>query len=620
MPLVTEFLNGGVVTVRDPSLLQPGELQQADECMYRLNDPAIYRAPGRTSYGLTAGGADAVKALAHLTSDTQLPDQLVAWVGTVVYHSDFTAITGTFAPVTSVGQISCTYGTGGANAVAVSDSPFTYMPIGARVWGDGIVAGTTIKAVVSGTTVTLSDTPTVNHGNPSGSAATLTFDTGIVPTFQDNGPEIADFVQWEGNYYMLPGKDRPVRMYWRSGVSVPGGSYGTNIFTMRPMGMLEVITWGDGTVTGPSRAIGAAWSSILGNHYFWFLLTEIINPGTTDELESAYIANKGRPRIVQILDYTNNYVHVIFPTLQNDGSPGRNRATHWGIYMSDAQSDPSTVPSLATFKRLMTVPTENTTADIKFTNVTDGPKVPTTAAARPSGLPQFNNPGAFTGATVGVASSDSGSNQQGEEVLGSFGFTDHTATGVAITGIEVDIFCAADSSGTNHDNADFFVILKTTGGKQSAPYHGSIGTKPGVVSLGGQFDTWASPIILADMIDGSFQVIIQKAGTNGNQRLTVGNKGVTVKLFYSGGASSDGSIVFDGPSFRVVTYRSQVGTTVNDPANFGPPNCNTGDIYQGQVVLNDLSNEAQIRFSLPDFLNIFLSPTFLSLNPKRKIE
>src|SRR5688572_19730938 len=100
MTSVTEFFNGGLVTARHPALLNPGELQRTDDCVYREKSTAIHRAPGRTVYNSTPLSAG-TKGLAYLSFD-QNTDQLIAWPagnGTTsyLYKSAFTGITGSFA-------------------------------------------------------------------------------------------------------------------------------------------------------------------------------------------------------------------------------------------------------------------------------------------------------------------------------------------------------------------------------------------------------------------------------------------------------------------------------------------------------------------------------------------
>ena len=53
MPVKTIDMSGGLVDSKDPSLLAEGELSRADDIVYRPNDPAIHKAPGRKNFNPT---------------------------------------------------------------------------------------------------------------------------------------------------------------------------------------------------------------------------------------------------------------------------------------------------------------------------------------------------------------------------------------------------------------------------------------------------------------------------------------------------------------------------------------------------------------------------------------
>jgi len=84
-------------------------------------------------------------------------------------------------------------------------------------------------------------------------------------------------------------------------------------------------------------------------------------------------------------------------------------------------------------------------------------------------------------------------------------------------------------------------------------------------------------------------------------------------VFFSGG-----TINLDGPPYRVVTYRSQVGTTINDPANLPPPTFSTGDFFQGSYVVNDILIGGLIRWSLPGKPEAFPQPYFMKMLTRKR--
>src|SRR5437773_2631227 len=82
-PLVLEPFSGGLVTASDPRLLEAGELQQCDDCMYRPNDPSLFRALGRSK--LTASSIGAISGLKYCAFDAPDQDLLIAQAASKYY-------------------------------------------------------------------------------------------------------------------------------------------------------------------------------------------------------------------------------------------------------------------------------------------------------------------------------------------------------------------------------------------------------------------------------------------------------------------------------------------------------------------------------------------------------
>src|SRR5258708_9014344 len=80
MAQLLEKLDQGVVNATDPSLMDPGELVQADDCIYRPNDGALYRAPGRSKFN-TAALANPIVGIKYCAFDSPDPDVLIAHSG-----------------------------------------------------------------------------------------------------------------------------------------------------------------------------------------------------------------------------------------------------------------------------------------------------------------------------------------------------------------------------------------------------------------------------------------------------------------------------------------------------------------------------------------------------------
>jgi hypothetical protein len=625
---ISEFFNGGLVTSRHAALLNPGELQRADNCVYRDKNPSIQRAPARTAYNATPLSAG-VRGLAQLTFD-QNTDQLIAWptgngTSSYLYKSDFTGLTGAFTIITGPGTIiNCTTH---SNTIVdgVAADAFLNMIIGTKVTGPGIPVGTYVQSVDSGTQIKLSQAATAS------ATVTLVFDAGIPFVMSDTGNEILDIVQWQSTYFILPKVGPVTRMFWKA---FSGASTDENLIT-RPAGLFPVVQFDATNISIQTGTSGQCWSSVLGSGYYWFLITEIlstddpklpsIESGYTIGIEKGESTKNARPQVVNIADYLVNFVRITFPTIVNDGTQGKNRATHWGIYMSfissgkAAYQDPTNAPSLATFKRIMKVAIELATVDIRFNNVPRGPNLAGGTAAGPdAGLAQFTTPANMLNRGVGVSYGQSGPLTGGtaqEQALTTFGFTNSAPfNGYAVTGVEVTIVSSAGSIFGNQ--AGYYIWLDSGAGVNSSNRQFGVSDRTTMYAKtwGGQFETWG--IVWTPTTIANLRVILLKSYSASNQLLQVDY--IEVKVYYVGGASDSGSIDLDGPPYQVVTYRSQIGTTINDPANYIIPTASTGDVFQGSLVLNDVTSPSLIRYSLPNAPESFPKPYFIKFDSKNK--
>ena len=100
-------IDRGLVTARDPALLEEGELSLANDCYYLPDDPALQRAWGRTRYlnsnAQIAGGAGKVLGLAYCPFDNvrvASDDFIVAHFNGKYYVSVWTARTGSLSGTT----------------------------------------------------------------------------------------------------------------------------------------------------------------------------------------------------------------------------------------------------------------------------------------------------------------------------------------------------------------------------------------------------------------------------------------------------------------------------------------------------------------------------------------
>lgn len=636
---ITEFFNGGLVTRRHPALLKAGELQLATDCVYRDSDPAIWRAPGRTVYNSTALGSTPIKGLAHITFDGSRTDHLLAYVGTAIYFSPFTGTTGSFSELGGPGQVAGTVSVT-VTFVATSGYPFLSSIVGARVIGTGINVGTIVHAVSGqdGTTGHY-NTITLSIATTNGSK-TLTFDLGLVQTLENTGEEILDIAQWQSCYFAWFNHGAPRRVAWRS----KGGDATTGVLddllSMRPVGL-------DPVRVAPTVEMveGATyrWNPVLGVGYYWFLITEIYAPGgdvkaaekdanlSSEIIESAYLAPDptasdpssgiGRPIAVAIDDVSDQGVKITLPAVTNNGINGR-LATNWGVYMYGPTLDGTTTPSYAQLRRIRAEAITQYTAGAilyvteKVITADNFQQAFAVTHTSDNGQSEFESADFMLGAPdKQVAWAKSGSNTDSPGVqeavckLAGWGFStsgDYATAG--IVGIEVQVTGSADKSGNASDAAGYYMEIKTPAGKKT-PTQFNVFKSYGTITHGGPLDTLGVAWVVGDLT--TITVTIGKTGTAARQRLAI--DAVKLKVYFSGG-----TINLNGPAYRVVTYRDQIGLTVNDPANLPPPDCSTGDVWMGSLVLNDLSYDSVIRYSLPGRPEAFPKPYFLSFETKKK--
>jgi hypothetical protein len=712
---LSELFNGGLVTARHPSLLQAGELQRADDTVYREKDPAIWRAPGRTKVNTAAlgsvwaGAAAGVKGLAHMSFQRTYKDQLVAYTGNVFSRANLTATTAptldpidlslsvttvntnpqitvvttqllvgwpvigtnlpvgarivsiddpthatlsvaptssttlnyTFNPMLELGGPGNVAGTVTTNVfVATTGFPFLADIIGSTVYPPSVagvpITGAIVTAVSgqSGTTGHYS-TVTLTAGLVANGAKTIFFPQGVVQTYSDNGDEILDIAQYGGYYFVWTGRDTMRRVEWRPRKTQSATSY-DDVLSVRPAGLNPVViapTCTQITALPAPDTTAPAWPPTLSTGYFWFLVTEIFDPDNTadgtdgpTEIESAYYGKvgsnniAGEPVPVNIPALTGFGVQITFPIQVNTGADGR-FSTHWGVYMLGPTNDPKSIPSLVGFRRVAKV--RITAADGTQTlALSDSRSIQTgfsNLTTSISGFADFTNPNIMSSGAAGYSSgnnSDAFSGVGGTPIgdfLGNFGFvTGAPWSNRKIYGIRLTVRGAADDFGASGKQAGYLYAL-TAGTSKTTDEALGVFTRTSLDAQahGGEMDTWGVAWTAADLANGTFKVILKKSPTGSVQHLRV--TGVKVEVFFS-----SGSLNLDGKPFRVVTYRDQIGDSVSEPAAGPPPNCNTGDLYQGSLVVNDLGDETAIRFSLPGDPESFPKPYVMRFNTTKR--
>lgn len=596
MPVQQELLNGGLVTARDASLLNEGELTQADDCILRPRTPAVWKAGGRTRFGLQPSGASgAVLGLRHLAFDYR-DDLLLAQVGAKLYTAPYTGtgLTGAWSPQIGVYAsgtdedyldivqysgafyilnannnpyrlgytvpksivLACTIAVNGTTVTSSGAAPFLGIVVGQAVSGGTVPAGAVVTAVTSSTSIEITTSPA--------QSTTLTFAASAFPT-------------------------------------------------TRPAGLSPVATW----VTGSVAVVAGSWPTFAGAGagVYWFLYTEMVMPGLIDDENSGFVESGfiGTSQAVTIATPLTQGVTVTRGNVVNTAAYSRANATHWQVYMSGPTTDATTTPSLATFQRVST-PIVIAQTSVTLTNTLDYQiGIPTandilgtgTAVAfAPQGVAFTNPSGAYTMGTGGIATSVAGS--QSNIVLSGFGLG--TGSGRAVVGMQMQILAYA----TPFTAIAYAQVATLSALKFGITYSMDVNTTTYFRSLqyGDAANTMSpSPTAWLEADAPNLCVIISIPAAV--QTLVLDE--VRLLIFYT-----TTQINKNGVFFRVVTATSQAGVSIAATANLPPPIATTGDIYDGQLVLNNLARPAVIQYSLPDKPEYFPALYYINFESKYK--
>jgi len=405
--VIKEPLNGGINQVKHPLLLRAGELQRATNCILRPGDTALHKAPGRTSYGTVRSVS--VDSTTHanltLTSDSaafgtdlsavtfnandNVLTRAAGWGAAEVGQSIWGTGIPTGAVIVRLGvdgsttKIEISSNTTAANTGGGGGQTVTFSDyyVGTWITGNGISLYTAIASIQSASSLTLSAAATTgsvktnrtfsekivglrvltfNHGytdlmiakcqdklyrsNFTSVAGGASF-TELASGLSNNALSILDSIHFDENRYtLLTGYDIPrILFYTDDGTS--------KTVQLRTLGMFPVP---EAAFIGPIRVDGT-WSNLtdLGDGFYYFLVTEVAKFNDGSEVEGTYT---GDPQIAKITNHETDAIQITYfgtggrPV--NDGNYGKNRATHWRLYMSTKQSEELPVPDLADFVRI----------------------------------------------------------------------------------------------------------------------------------------------------------------------------------------------------------------------------------------------------------------------------
>lgn len=364
--------------------------------------------------------------------------------------------------------------------------------------------------------------------------------------------------------------------------------------------------------TAPSTTSGV-WNSTLGTGYYHFLTTEIYRDSLTQQVvESAF---SGTPKSVNITSVTSQSVLVTKPTTANAN------ATGWRVYMAGPTTAETPIPVLANFRRVAEQDIATTTVTIGNQIATAG-RLPTVAASstwtNTSNVFSNTDNLGMTSATVAQAAR-----------LNTFGFSGLSGT---VTGFEV--FVRLKMSGFfpqsvfGGSNSPIIYFHLTADGVSYFPGNNSNGivcrTIPGIqagyvtVVLGNRYSAWgrtgSPPWALADVTGANFGVRVTYAqeysGPLGNA--TVDIDWLKVVPYTTGGTQP---VDLSGQPYQTVIV-SEAGITTAYSANMPPPVATTGDIFEDQMILNDVTDPSIIRGSLPGNVESYPAPYFVNFETK----
>lgn len=410
-----------------------------------------------------------------------------------------------------------------------------------------------------------------------------------------------------------------------SGQSMDSVHYGNKHYLLIGAGQNQVVKTGGATraqgmipvpelTTAPTVTAGA-WSTALGTGFFHFLVTEvIIDTLTGDELESAFT---GTPLSVQITTVGSQQVTVTRSTLSNT------LATNWRVYMAGPTTAETPIPLLSDFRLVAEQDIANTTVTVGNQALTAG-RLPTANTTQVAGWATVSNVFSNTD-NAGMTTATF----PASEYLRTFGFSGISGT---ITGFEVAIrfkmtgfFPKVFGVGSNspklildltHNGTNFFPGNSTTYVLARLIQ----GVTNGYVTLimGDPYNLWGrSSWALADVnANASFGIRLVYGEEYSGTNATLNVDWVKIAVHSTGSARP---VNLEGRPFRVVTV-AEAGIVTVYPADMPPPTASTGDIFEGQLILNDVQDTSMLRASLPDEVESFPGPYFVNFETKERDE
>jgi len=586
--LLVEPLSGGLVTSRDVSLLNPGELTQTDNAAYKPGSQNIHKAPSNILFSNAPFG-DSVTGLRYAAFDFV--------------------------------NILCNITQGNVTVTPVGTANFSGVAVGAIVRGEGINEGVTVLTKPNNTTITISTAPTLGDkkllqftasnllvaqstGSLSTAIAALTAQTFTNIRTIDEGDTL-EAVHYANKHVLMNGKNENLVL--------------NSAGALRPHGMKPV------TVPPTVVVVAGTWALSTGTGYYAYWTTEY---DEVNDLESDFTAL--RPTVVNITT-TSKKATITRPLRVNNSS------THWRVYRSvkmvaTTQDQADKENPFPTGVRIAQLEMKD---DGTQMSVDDGGGATSTGSFNAGAVGTVgvlqqdvapfatltwatpsNAVGAInsTYATLTYATFGSGGFNRPPNFrpvlleLGNFGITGVTAP---ISGISVSI------TGKKAGNATLDVVTASTSfpdfpalyyGHQSVP----LTTIDSTVVVGGVNDLWVGVGAVAwqpaYFADGKFSIQLYGRVYGAGDSLSIDSVSVIVTY----GKNVQSSEVNQFPALTVKPF----GITASVGRNGPPPKSTTGDIFQNSLVVNDITDESILRYSYPDKIDSFPSVYFLNFETK----
>jgi hypothetical protein len=372
---------------------------------------------------------------------------------------------------------------------------------------------------------------------------------------------------------------------------------------------------------GVSLGVGTFSQTVTGYYEYWTTeVAKLTADGAPFVMESAFV---GTPATV-FVSATGVVPTISMPATRNA------LATHWRVYRSpkkDKESDKEFPIGFMISEMGIASASANSIADTlvvtatnyifpaNFNGIADSAVVYLDAGAGATAMASADG----VGAPLTPPSIVLGANQ------GAYGYNFGGFVG-NVKGIEV-AFKAWISAGTGPAPINITIgpERQTAGGfpsviqnilGQSGPAN-RIGAKSAIVTatsnavsettLGSPTDRWL-PTNVPGLADADFNANFMVVVGASKPGITMRVDYVKVRVSYS--ATVDGVVQFPTVVYTFGDIAAQVAK------NSGPPSSSTGDIYQDQLVLNDVTNQGLIRYSYPGDPEAFPETYFLDFETR----